>query len=295
MRAGGTKSFAALLLLALGACRTAPPVEPDALEEVVAERATPWLTIWAENRISRQQKLDVMARVARAFDYGLVVNAWQDPDAICEEKLQVKVRRSKADEPSARARSTALFEVEITTAADYPGLDEDLAHELTHVQDLRALREVPRFTIPRYLHEGKAQLVGRRYVGKQKDAAADLYVSGLIAKLTAAEVKAALKEFRDEDETKREKRQLTRNLAISFFYVEYLRTRVIRDRADILPLLGRIFEQVGQGESYEALFFDAFGLLPVEAEESFVAFVQATENKWPERRRGTIWQDVALP
>lgn len=288
--------FAAALTFCAGCAttRTAADVDPsevEQMEEVVAERATPWLRVEAGNGVTRKMKLDVMKRIGRAFDYALESHGWNNPEALCEETLVVNVRKIPGAASDVEAKTGAELNVEFG-AQGTTRLDRLLAHEVTHVQDLRVLKQASR-TIPRYLYEGKALAVGNRYRIASGDRAAEAGRAKWIARFTADEALLTLRQFRAMNGSITDKQTLTQHVSVSAFFVEYLRTRVAGQRGDVIPMLARVFERVGAGEQFEAAFEEELGVPIAHAEEGFVGFIKTTEGKPTDRLRGTVYAGLA--
>lgn len=292
--------FAAALAFCAGCAgcattRTAADVDPsevEQMEEVVAERATPWLRVEAGNGVTRKMKLDVMKRIGRAFDYALESHGWNNPEALCEETLVVKVRKIPGAASDVEARSGAELNVEFG-AQGTTRLDRLLAQEVTHVQDLRVLKKASRSTIPRYLYEGKALAVGNRYRIASGDRAAEAGRAKWIARFTADEALQTLRHFRAMNGAITDKQALMQHVSVSAFFVEYLRTRVAGQRGDVIPMLARVFERVGGGEQFEAAFQEELGVPIAHAEEGFIGFIKTTEGSPAERLRGTVYAGIA--
>lgn len=288
--------YALLLVVMSAGCATtrgedAELTELEELEQVVAERATPWIRVEAGAGVTRKQKLDVMKRVGRAFDYALEAHGWTHPEALCEQNLVVKVRRQSGAQSVAEAKSDTELFVGISPSG--ASLDRLLAHEVTHVQDLRVLKKATRASIPRYLYEGKALALGNRYRMAAQDRAGEAARAQWLSKMSADDALVTLKGFRRTGAGVKDKQAYAQHQSVGVFFVEFLRTRVAGQRGDVIPMLARVFEKVGAGGDFDAAFVDELGVPLQTAEESFLTFLKQTQDAPDERLRGTIYAGLA--
>jgi hypothetical protein len=170
-----------------------------------------------------------------------------------------------------------------------PGPDDldTVAHELVHVQDFReAGRRAD--AIPTYLVEGKAYVLGDRYVGR-RTAHID-NVAAVLGQLSARDAAAVLQNFRHASDEQRNARFVFLGEVTGALFVEFLRTRVDgRGRADTLDRLSNATAAVGQGESYAAAFRREFGLSLPAAEQQFLRYLAETEGRPRARLAGTLY------
>jgi hypothetical protein len=72
------------------------------------------------------------------------------------------------------------------------------------------------------------------------------------------------------------------------FFVEYLRVR--KSIPDAVPRMGRVFESVGRGKTYQQAFAQTYGLTVNQAVSEVVAFLKRTETHPAERLKGTYFE-----
>jgi hypothetical protein len=182
------------------------------------------------------------------------------------------------------AKAGNLFVVSTAVLSD-PLAKGTLAHELGHIQAHRALGGKK---VPPYFIEGHGRSMGtayRRHLGVPKtkyDAAA----ARVVAKLTASEARLILTTGRDYFRGDNHKTNKMENFGL--FFVEYL--RVQRGIPDAVARMGRVFELVGGGETYESAFQQTYGVSLNQVIAEITAFMARTQSSPVKRLKGTLFE-----
>jgi hypothetical protein len=75
------------------------------------------------------------------------------------------------------------------------------------------------------------------------------------------------------------------------YFVEYMRVRYHgKGIPDMVPKMGRVFEQVGRGKTYEQAFKQTYGISVNEAVSEIVDLFKRTEAHPAERIKGTRFE-----
>ncbi len=163
-----------------------------------------------------------------------------------------------------------------------------LAHELGHTQSFRALGKFSKKrVVPGYFIEGHGLSMGRLYRDHLRvaDHKHDIKMAKALTKLTGEEAKIILtnNNYSRGDDKKDFKMHV-----MGVFFVEYLRVR--KGIADAVARMGRVFELVGRGSTYEQAFGQTYGV-PVNQVISEVAVFMARTRSTPaERLRKTRYE-----
>lgn len=161
-----------------------------------------------------------------------------------------------------------------------------LAHEVAHVQDERLAGGNRVYRVPTFLREGKAILLGNRYVasrGLRNQAQAE--TARALGRYSAKDAEEMFRNYRGDPRSELRRGNGPRNDRLGALYVEFLRTRF--GHPDALNKLANVTREVGRGTSFQRAFEQQFGVKPSEAEAAFVQFMRQTENNPAERLRGT--------
>jgi hypothetical protein len=160
-----------------------------------------------------------------------------------------------------------------------------LAHELTHIQDLRQLRGK---RLPSFMLEGRALTIGQacRLHIWQTPGDYDRQMARSAATFTPEQAMELLENFRGHG---------WNNQAIGTVVVEYMRARWNGGIADINLRLSRMIERIAAGREFEPAFQDEFKVSADAFAEAFTTFLRTTQNNPQQRLQGTItmWQSVA--
>ena len=225
-------------------------------------------------------------RIEAAFVFSVKHAGWPKPELVTAAPLVVVV----TDLPKgtmASASGPGRFSIS-KEALGSQSADGVFAHELTHVEDFRAVGSALG-KVPRYLEEGRGLVVGRAYRSSRNEPAGDEARARLLVRLTAEEAKEALALFRDGAGAKkaRERGLFARCMSVSVFFLDYLAARAGHE--DALSKLSKVWIKVGEGAEFEKAFYGVFGQSLSELERGFVAFVKKTEGSAADRLQGTAY------
>ncbi len=167
-----------------------------------------------------------------------------------------------------------------------------LAHELGHIQAFRALGPDSSVSlkVPHYFLEGHGLSMGRAYRdhlglgGNEFDAGG----AKIVANLTPKEARLILTTNTNYYRGDRHKERVMEAFAV--FFVEYLRVR--KGMPDAVGRMGRVFELVGRGKTYETAFKQTYGLSVDRAVSEITAFMERTESTPAERLKGTRYDGL---
>jgi hypothetical protein len=168
-----------------------------------------------------------------------------------------------------------------------------LAHEVSHVQDERQAGGERVYRIPSFLREGKAVVLGNRYVASRGLTNGEVQRTAReLGGYTAEQASETFRAYRGDTRAENRSGNGKRHQQIGALYVEFLRTRLGGGHPDALASLSRIAREVGtKGKlSFDAAFQKHFGVPPAEAEAAFVQFMSETQGNPAERLRGTIYE-----
>jgi hypothetical protein len=145
---------------------------------------------------------------------------------------------------------------------------------------------------PHYFLEGQANLLGRDYRDDLKvaDHKYDAAKAREIADISAAEAKTIYSDNTYGVASKNTK-QIDLMEAMGIYFAEYLRVRYRGGIPEVLPRIGRIFEAVGRGVSYEAAFQKEFGSTVGQVTSEIVVFIDRTVSNPGERLKGTRYAE----
>ncbi len=237
----------------------------------------------------------VAKQTKAAWDFDADQMRWAHP-AEMESPLTLRllsVDRMKSEHPGVIgfAKGRDLFVVSLSILSD-PFANGTLAHELAHIQAKRALgKRSEQRLVPRYFLEGHGNRMGLAYRDQLRVANHDYDArkARQIAKLTANETKIILT---DDSYGSGDKKKDDIMESMGIFFVEYLRLRHQgKGEADILPRMGRVFEAVGSGQSYQNAFREQFKASVDEIVADIVAFMARTESLPKERLKGTRYEE----
>ena len=221
------------------------------------------------------------AMAAWEFDFNLM--HWANPERI---RKPVTLRfigdaRMNLEYPGMRAYARgSTFSVRLSLIDD-PSLVRTFAHELGHIQELRARGGYP---VPQYFTEGNGLMLNQLYsdyLGQDRRIPGAAQVRTMMA-LTAEEAWTIL-----TDETK--SRQEPNMECMGLFFVEYLRAR--KKFPDAVPKMGRVFELVGGGKTYAQAFEQTYGLPVWRIVFEIVDYLDRTKAQPAERIIGTRYEE----
>jgi len=219
---------------------------------------------------------------------------WTDPRGM-EAPLTLRlisVQRMKTEHAGLLgfAWGRDLFVVSLAVLDD-PFANGTLAHELAHIQAKRALGKVSeKGLVPRYFIEGHGNIMGRAYrdyLGITKHNY-DAGKARLILRLTGEEARTILT---DNSFGAKDPKDMDKMEAMGIFFMEYLRVRLHgRGFPDVVERMGRVFELVGRGQTYQGAFQTEFGASVDRVAADIINFFRHTESHPAERLRGTRYE-----
>ena len=242
---------------------------------------------------------EAAGKVLAAWKFDLDLMKWSDP-AKLKGPLTLSLisdQRMRRERVGVRAvsKGTKLFIVKMGLIGD-PSVDGTYAHELGHIQASRVLG-TNRAQVPHYFFEGHGQILHQLYAecegvdrhGFQQEE------GKTIMALTWDEAESILtdeqyskvgtKEYRARQNNKMER--------MGLYFVEYL--RVFKQIPDVVPMMARVFEAVGAGQTYEQAFQQTYGL-PLEDVIAEIAKLFRKTHTHPEDRlTGTRFEVTGKP
>jgi hypothetical protein len=275
----------ALPLFAL-LCLTIAPGASEASDEdytLKCQSDDHFLQIYAAHDIDAGRCKGIVPRVLRAYAFVAERAAWKDKSLLTAKPLQFALVGDSAINVLGYAQGPNLMVMK-DSYMDQPLSEGTLAHELTHIQDLRQLRGK---RLPSFMLEGRALTIGQAYrlhVG-QTPGDYDRRMARSAAGFTADQAMALLENYSGHG---------WNNQAIGTVVVEYMRTEWKGGIADVNPRLSRVIERMAAGREFEQAFQDEFGVTAEAFADAFAAFLRATQGDAKRRLRGTMWQSVSL-
>jgi hypothetical protein len=241
-----------------------------------------FIEIVSPDSLSKDQCRRVAKMTWAAWNFDLNQMNWS-PSIDMNRPLTLRVlsvERMKKNHPGALGfakRGGNEIVVSIDVLSD-PLAKGTLAHELGHIQAGRALgsKTAGPLKVPHYFLEGHGRMMGRAYrdhlgVGKTKFDAGN---AKIVAKLTASEARLIL--TTDEDYYRGNNHKHVAMEAFGLFFVEYLRVQM--GIPDAVARMGRVFELVGGGETYESAFQQAYGVSVNQVISQITAFMARTQS-----------------
>ena len=241
-----------------------------------------FLEIYSDHEVDPARCKAVSDRVIKAYDFITRQESWHNPSILHAKPLQFRLLGGSmkvlgyAQGPNLMVMKDAYM--------DDPLSEGTLAHELTHIQDLRQLQGAK---LPSFMLEGRALTNGhayRMYLG-QGENSYDHQMAGSAINFTAAQAEILLSEYRGRG---------WNNQAIGTVLVEFMRTKWNGTGVpDIHPRLARMIERMAQGLEFEAAFQKEFGTKVEALGELFAIHLNQTQHDPQARLRGTIWQSTS--
>jgi len=252
-----------------------------------------FLQVVSPDKVTVEQAKGAAKKVKDAWKFDLDVMHWTHP-AEMERPLTLRLisdDRMNHEHPGGRAFAEwngNRFNVKMSLT-DARSIDLTFAHELGHIQSFRALGKYSGKLVPTYFLEGHGLMMNLLYADHLR---MDRHDGGrsqgrTIMSITPEEAGAILTDERyfkvgaAEDKIKKENRMECMGL----FFVEYLRVR--KGMPDAVPRMGRVFELMGQGKTYEQAFGQTYGFSINQVIAEVVAFFGRTEGNRAERFKGT--------
>ncbi len=250
----------------------------------------------ADHPVDAAQAARLAQRIESAYRSDAARLKWDDARPLAEQ-LTVAVLSARAfaavtgDSTGAIAGVTTgpnLFVMPDRVLSRFGPDDADtIAHELTHVQDLRQAGSSVD-SIPTYLLEGKAYVVGDAYA--RGNLAHLESVAATLGQLSADDAAWVLRNFRRPEAEQNAPRAVYLGEITGALFVEFLRTRLNgRGDAAALDKLSNATDVVDEGVSFAAAFAREFGVPLSEAERQFVRYIGQTEADPEARLQGTLY------
>jgi len=240
-----------------------------------------FLEIYSDHSLAPARCKSFVVRALKAFAFVSERAAWSDPGILTARPLQFAMVGEDAIKVLGYARGPNLMVMK-DSYMDNPLSEGTLAHELTHIQDIRQLRGKK---LPSFLLEGRALTIGQAYrlhVG-QSPGDYDRQMASSAVNFTADRAMELLDNYSAHGWD---------NQAIGTVVVEYMRTNWNGGSADINPRLSRMIERIAAGREFEQAFQDEFGQTAESFADAFAGFLRATQGDPQRRLRGTMWQSV---
>ncbi len=245
----------------------------------------------SDRPVSAADAKALVARVERAWKSDVKTQRWDDEGPL-RRTLTIAVLSAPAfaqftgDATGSIAGVTTGKDTFVMPERVLHGTTRDdentLAHELSHVQDFREAGDAME-SIPTYLEEGKATVIGDAY-GRESRHLAD--AARTMASFTGDEVAYLLRNFRRSSDEQRPPQFVYAGEVMGALFVEYLATHV---RGDAVVRLADAVEAAGRGTSFTRAFATSFGRSLGEVEREFVTFVRDTEGEPGRRLEGTLY------
>lgn len=257
-----------------------------------------FLEVASPDGATKQQAKEMAAKVLAAWKFDLNVMHWSHPEEL-ERPLTLRLlshERMKREHGGARATASSSgnkFNVDMNLIGD-DSIDRTFAHELGHVQMYRALGEYSEHSdVPHYFLEGHGQMLNQLYSDHlQQDR------SGPGENIVRTMMSFSAEEAHDiltdpsyfKVGTEKEKENKTNKMErMGLYFVEYLRVR--KDIPDTVPRMGRVFESIGRGKTYEQAFKQAYSLSLDRTVSEIVAYFKQTETHPADRIKGTRFEE----
>ena len=257
-----------------------------------------FLQVGSPDGATAEQAKAMAKRVLAAWKFDLEVMHWSHP-AEMERPLTLRLlshERMKREHGGARAtagRSGDKFNVDMQLIGD-ESIDRTFAHELGHVQMFRVLGKYSgESNVPSYFLEGHGQMLNQLYsdhLGQDRSGPGASIVKTMMS-FSGEEAHDILTDPRYfKVGTEKEKQNKAAKMErMGLYFVEYLRVR--RSIPDTLPRMGRVFEFVGRGKTYEQAFQQAYGVSLDGTVSEIVTYFKRTETNPAERIKGTRFEE----
>jgi hypothetical protein len=172
-----------------------------------------------------------------------------------------------------------------------------LAHELGHIQAFRALRTIQCYhKVPDYFFEAHGfgmSKVYREHLGLTPNPGFSRNMARTVAQLSATEVRLIMTTgpayFKKNG--KREMDKYRQMEYFAAFFGDFLKLHL--GVPDALSRMGRVFERVGNGETYAQAFKETYGFTVNHAVSEVTAFFQQTEGSPAARLKGTYLEQFS--
>ena len=240
-----------------------------------------FLQIYSDHAVDQARCQSIASRVLKAFAFISKEAAWVNPGILRANPLQFRLLGGNL-KVLGYAQGPNLMVMK-DDYLDKPLSEGTLAHELTHIQDLRQLKGK---RLPSFMLEGRALTIGKAYrtfLGQEPNSY-DQQMAGSAVRFSAAQAEELLNEYRGQG---------WNNQAIGTVLVEYMRTKWNGSGVpNINSRLSRMIEIMAGGAEFEAAFQKEFGATAVAVGEAFIKHLEDTKGDRRARLQGTIWQST---
>jgi hypothetical protein len=249
-----------------------------------------FLKVVSPDKVSVQQCKTAARRVIAAWKFDLSEMRWTYPAEI-QGPFDLKLlsdERMKEESPGLRAVARGnTFRTSIGLLDD-PNIDGTFAHELGHLQAFRALRNSKK-AVPLYFLEGHGLMMNQLYADHihiDRHKGGGNQVRGIMS-LTGEKAQAILTDdtYSKVGTTAEKTRKYNQVECLGLYFVEYLRVR--KNIPDAVPRMGRVFELVGRGRTYEQAFAQIYGIPLNRFIAEIIVYFKRTEAHPEERIKGT--------
>lgn len=238
-----------------------------------------FLQIYSDHEVAQERCKAIGERVLKAYAFISKTAAWKNQDILRANPLQFRLLGGNL-KVLGYAQGPNLMVMK-DDYLDKPLSEGTLAHELTHIQDLRQLKGK---RLPSFMLEGRALTIGKAYrtfLGQEPNGY-DQQMAGSAMRFTSGQAEQLLNEYRGQG---------WNNQAIGTVLVEFMRTQWNGTGiAEINVRLSRMIEIMAAGAEFEPAFEKEFGASALAVGEGFMKFLDATQSDPRARLQGTIWQ-----
>ena len=242
-----------------------------------------FLHVYSDHPVDPARCKAIAARATKTFAFVTDRAEWKDRGLLTAKPLEFALVGDNAHNVLGYAKGPNLMVMK-DSYMDNPLSEGTLAHELTHIEDLRQLRGKK---LPSFMLEGRALTIGQAYrlsIG-QTPGDYDRQMARSAVNFTADQAMGLLDNYGGHGWD---------NQAIGTVVVEYMRTQWKGGIPDINPRLSRMIERVAAGREFDQAFQDEFGVSSEAFAADFAAYLRATQGDAKRRLQGTMWQSVAL-
>ena len=240
-----------------------------------------FLRIHADHPVDQARCKSIAGRVIEAYAFSAKQSSWSDAKPLWARPLQFRLLGGSL-KVLGYAQGPNLMVMK-DDYLDNPLSEGTLAHELTHIQDLRQLRGSH---LPSFMLEGRALTIGHTYrmsLGQEANDY-DRRMAASALRFTAGDAENLLREYRGQGWD---------NQAIGTALVEYMRTKWNGAGVpDIQPRLARMIEIMAEGNGFAVAFKKEFGVSFSALRNSFMQHLNDTKGDPLGRLQGTIWQST---
>jgi hypothetical protein len=252
----------------------------------------------SQDKLGTAECKEAAKMVNAAWKFDLNVMRWSDSPGL-HRPLTLQVNdtgRMKKENPGMRAITPFNGKSFIIRAdlVNDPSGPITCAHELGHMQAFRVLGEkrAGKHLVPLYFIEGHGLIMNRLYadhlrISSPKDWTKNV---GTVMSLSPEEASVILT---DDSYSNNEKNpdKTFKMESLGVYFVEYMRTRYQgKGIPDMVPKMGRVFELVARGKTYEQAFKQVYGVSVNQAVSEIVDLFKRTQANPAERCKGTRFE-----